>query len=846
MTTEKEKELLVNHVHELYRILDGDSLQTRVIVNRQLFFNESTGFGSFLCSFEQSEEIVNVAGVFLEKPEEHRTYKIIGEKQTYKGKPTIKSHHCELTFPETRFGNFKFLLSLNKLGRYSTALIEAFGEDAILRIISLEVKEMIKNPLLTSIYAKDPNFERILIEEKKAISDIFVKSLTLNQLIGLELSKSAARKLYELFGPSCFEVLKENPYVILESYEELGYDLVFCDKIAMKFGFKANDKNRLEYGIMHGLNVASQEGHVYMPKLEFIDLLKRELSVSIPNEKLHSLINNHSGDFDFEYFNDIYPVELDDIHQLINDRLNFVADANEKSIILYSPSLQVIEESLSEAIRKELVVEDSGRIYGKNLFEREKMLSTYIEERTPISQKPSARHIHPDQVKDVLKEWELENMQEKACVDFLKDSGGLYILVGPAGAGKTYTIKALIESYIKLYKSNERQVLLLAPTGRAAKRIEESTTYKASTIHRALGMDPINGWTINKNNPLNHKLVIVDEFSMVDTEIAYRLFDAIPEDTKIILVGDTKQLASVGPGNVLKDIIESKHVPVVELDVIKRQQDKSDIIENSVRVINKLPLFEGGKNKDAFVMFKQYNEQMQQAAMSSIRRIQDTMKLDIEQIQILIPQRKSKIGTYYFNHLIQEELNANEASTIIANQFSLYNSTKRKYEDIVTYFKIKDKVINVKNNYNAKWYDKDSMGNYHLDTTSSIVTNGEIGIIVDIVKGKKSNQDKFTNRIIVKVDDKFLFYDDDFDNLELAYAITVHKSQGSQWKAVIYMVSNSHRKMLTNNLMYTAMTRPSSFLVVIGDEKAINFGIENDIITKRYSTLKEYLTKAQS
>lgn len=838
-------EIYINYLSDLGRLVDGSKIISKVTIMKQLFFNEATGFGSFLSALEETEDRITMSGVFLDKPEPHRTYHVVGEKGSYQGRPQIRAQRCELVMPSTRVSNMMFIFSLQSISKYTAKLLEVYQHEAISKLANLPWEEIETNQEFQTYSQKEPDFFRSVSEERAYIIELFDKSNMLNKLVGLNLSKSASRKIYNLFGAKSFDKLQANPYIILEHYEDMGYDLAFCDNIAMKFNFKADDELRFEYGVLHGLNVSNQNGHVYMPKEEFIDLLMNELSVRIPEDQLHRLANEHSVDFQFNYFNASYPVSIGTIQQLLLDRANFANNAYEKTISIYVPERLLIEKALTASIQRNLAVEVDGRIYNKQLYEKECDLAKNILEHCQKAHN-RARNAHSEaSIKSVLNSYSLEKMQEKACIASLQGSGGLHCVIGPAGSGKTYVIKALIEAYIALNKKRPSDVLLMAPTGRAAKRIQESTQFPASTIHRALKMDPISGWMMNKQNPLGNSLVIIDEFSMVDTELAYRLFDAIKLGTKVVLVGDTNQLASVGPGNILKDILESQSVPVVELDVIKRQQEKSDIIENSVRILKKLPLYEGGKNKDAFVMFKSFNEQIQQATIASIHKIQINLSIDIEQVQVLIPQRRSRIGTYYFNHLIQAEVNTNPDSPVIANQFSVYNRTKKKYEELTTYFRIGDKVINVKNNYRAQWHDKNQFGDYVLDHDSTIVTNGEIGIIEEIIKAKRGSREKFTYRIVVRMDDKYIFFDDDFESLELAYAITVHKAQGSQWKAVIYVVSSSHKKMLTNNLMYTAMTRPSAFMAVIGDEKIINDGIQNDVVSTRYSTLKSYLTKTQ-
>lgn len=826
---------------DLYALKDGSQASSRVVVIKQLFYNETSGFGSYLCAMETTEEKVNISGVFLDKPEPLRTYWVRGERSTYQNRAQIKAHQFELTFPKTKLSNLFFFMSIPGMKRHAVKFVDAYGKKSVEAMMLKSSDELVDLESFRIYETHEPGFISVLKAEQESLKSMFAKSVMLSRLTGLNLSKTAARKIYSLFADASYEVLSENPYILLEHHDELGYDLSFCDTIAMQFGLKPNNKKRFRYGVIHAIIMASQMGHVYMPKEEFLVLLKKELTVNVPNEKLYALSVGNRSDFTYEYFNEEFVVKYSELKQLLDDRANFANDAHTRAITLYSPSDEEVIQAMKDAIRGNLVVEKNGRIYSRSLYEKEVVLARKIQEIMNHSSARSSFRQHPLNIERATDKFELEQQQKKACLEFLSEPGGLYVLTGPAGSGKTYVIKTLITAYMKLFKKPLSSVILMAPTGRAAKRIEESTGYAASTIHRALGMDEGKQWKINADNPLSQTLVLVDEFSMVDTEIGYRLFDAIKLGAKVILVGDIKQLSPVGPGNVLRDMIQSQKVPVVELDVIKRQQDQSDIIENSVRIVRKEPMYEGGKNKDAYILYRSYNDKVQQTLITSIRKIQENRGLNLEQIQILIAQRKSRIGTNYINHIVQGEFNCEEDSDVIANHFSVYDSTKRKYQDVVTYFRVGDKVINIKNNYQACWYDKNAYGEYIQDKTATIITNGEIGIVEDIVKPKRAYGEKFTRRIIVRIDNKYIFFDDDFDNLELAYAITVHKAQGSQWDACIFMVAGSHKKMLTNNLMYTAVTRPSGFLVVIGDERTINEGIANDIIEKRNTTLIEYL-----
>ncbi|MDD6728647.1 MAG: ATP-dependent RecD-like DNA helicase [Eubacteriales bacterium] len=395
---------------------------------------------------------------------------------------------------------------------------------------------------------------------------------------------------------------------------------------------------------------------------------------------------------------------------------------------------------------------------------------------------------------------------------------GILILTGGPGTGKTTTVKGIIA----LMKNRGLDVALAAPTGRAAKRMSELTGYEAKTIHRLLEVEYKEGaiepsFTHNLRNPLECDAVIVDELSMVDVTLFSALLDALPLHCRLIMVGDKNQLPPVGAGNVLADLIESGLIGVVSLDKIFRQAMESRIVSNAHRVVNgEMPVFDNSPDSDFFLL----NEDSRYTAPRKIvslvtSRIPAGYGFDsVKDIQVLCPSRKGEVGTENLNALLQEKLNPPSPE-----------KAQLKYKGYI--LRVGDKVMQIKNNYDVPWFKDNENGNG--------VFNGDIGILTNI--------DRANDIINVRFDDREAMYSfENANEIELAYAMTVHKSQGSEFDAVVLPVVSTPPKLSYRNLFYTALTRAKSLLVIVGNEGAIKAMVDNDKKSRRYSALVHFLS----
>ena len=516
------------------------------------------------------------------------------------------------------------------------------------------------------------------------------------------------------------------------------------------------------------------------------------------------------------------------------------------NLIKYEQDLLRVDiNNIEEAIiqmkaKEEIVLEDrpDGKewVYSKNFYEAEKNIAEKIVGLRNADNVKRIRTLREDLrvIEDNI-DIELSEKQREAIESI--NEHNVCIITGGPGTGKTTIIKAIIE----LYKKHGMKPVLCAPTGRAAKRMTETTGEDAKTLHRLLELAGMSDDTDNFNTnllvtPIDGDIIIVDEASMIDMFLMNYLLKAIYKGTKLVLVGDTDQLPSVGPGSILKDIIDSKQVQTITLNQIFRQAAKSKIIVNAHRV-NEGESFISGNVKetqideenielldDFFYINEANQEKIQQTIVSLCKgRLKKFGNYDFfSNIQVITPTKKGKLGTKELNVLLQKELNPEEV-----------DKDEKEFGEIK--FREQDRVMQTKNNYNLLW-EKDNDRTFRKELGNGIF-NGELGIIDRINKEEKTVRVKFD-------DGKIATYDNtDLDQLEHAYVITVHKSQGSEFDVVILVASQSAPMLLTRNLIYTAMTRAKKLLIVIGPQSVVSYMIQNNTTRQRNTGLTYKLEK---
>ena len=625
------------------------------------------------------------------------------------------------------------------------------------------------------------------ISKEKAleITEQFVANWEIWQIVGFldkfGIGPQSAEGVYKKLGEGALERISENPYILVDVASKVNFEKV--DRIAMEMGVEESNYKRIRSGIKYGLEKIGLNGNSCVL---YDNLIK--------------------------YEQDLLRVDINNIEEAI----------------------------IQMKAKEEIVLEDrpDGKewVYSKNFYEAEKNIAEKIVGLRNADNVKRIRTLREDLriIEDNI-DIELSEKQREAIESI--NEHNVCIITGGPGTGKTTIIKAIIE----LYKKHGMKPVLCAPTGRAAKRMTETTGEDAKTLHRLLELAGMSDDTDNFNTnllvtPIDGDIIIVDEASMIDMFLMNYLLKAIYKGTKLVLVGDTDQLPSVGPGSILKDIIDSKQVQTITLNQIFRQAAKSKIIVNAHRV-NEGENFISGNVKetqideenielldDFFYINEANQEKIQQTIVSLCKgRLKKFGNYDFfSNIQVITPTKKGKLGTKELNVLLQKELNPEEV-----------DKDEKEFGEIK--FREQDRVMQTKNNYNLLW-EKDNDRTFRKELGNGIF-NGELGIIDRINKEEKTVRVKFD-------DGKIATYDNtDLDQLEHAYAITVHKSQGSEFDVVILVASQSAPMLLTRNLIYTAMTRAKKLLIVIGPQSVVSYMIQNNTTRQRNTGLTYKLEK---
>ncbi|MCR5108729.1 MAG: ATP-dependent RecD-like DNA helicase [Lachnospiraceae bacterium] len=617
------------------------------------------------------------------------------------------------------------------------------------------------------------------ISEKKArdIAVLFMEKREMRRvLIYLQqygITNNMALKIYKRYDLETYRIISQNPYRLVEDIEGIGFKT--ADSIAARTGIRKNSEQRIRSGIVYTLNRGIQDGNVYLPKDE--------------------LIKNCAA---------ILEVDEDEIWTHV---MNLSMD---KKLVIRS-----WDDTTAVYI---------GRYYYMELMAARKLRDldiTCFEDGSGVERRLS-------RIEKDLK-IELETIQREAVKKAVMN--GLTVITGGPGTGKTTIIKAII----RYFEDEDMSIVLAAPTGRAAKRMSEVTGYEAGTIQRLLHLRPASesgndnsGYYYEKNedDPIEADVVIIDEMSMVDIALFTALLKATLPGTRLIMVGDSDQLPSVGPGSVLKDLIDSGCFECVRLNRIFRQEEQSDIVINAHRINAGLDIKLDNKSKDFFFLERDDINPILKNIVLLIRdKLPGFLGEDSLDIQVLTPMRKGMLGVESLNPILQKYLNPPDE-----------NKKEKEYGDTV--FREGDKVMQIKNDYQLTWVIRSKYG-IEIDKGEGIF-NGDTGTIVSI-------EDRF-ERLSVEYDGgRMVEYGfGNLDELELAYAITIHKSQGSQYPAIIMPVLNGPKLLFNRNLLYTGVTRASKCVVMIGSRKQIEHMIENVDETKRYTGLKERIKEIYS
>lgn len=720
--------------------------QIRGLVERVTFSSEEDGYSVLKVKIPGRRDLVTVVGSFVSVTP--------GEVLVMEGSWGVHSkfgeqfqaERYETTMPSTEVGIRKYLGSglIKGIGsKMADRIVDRFGA-ATLDVIENEPERLRE---VEGIGAYRLDRIRKAWEDQKDIREVMVFLRTHG------VSAAYAARIFKHYAKDSLEVVKENPYRLAMDVSGIGF--LTADRIAQSLGFAVDSPLRAEAGVLFVLHRASEEGHVCAPHEWLIDQCRELLEIP--------------------------PAVLED------------------AVVRLGADQRLVRESLPPAAAARFGADRAVYLRGYHTAETQaaKRLSQLQAYR------PLQRKLDPEEAVARLKNklpFKPAPLQVEAVKRALTDK--VVVITGGPGTGKTTLIRAILA----VYRDMHARVNLAAPTGRAAKRLSEATRHPAGTIHRMLEYSPAaGGFVRDEMKPLSADLIIVDETSMLDLLLMHYLLKAVPPHATLVLVGDADQLPSVGPGNVLKDIIDSGKFPVVRLNEVFRQARQSRIVVNAHLVQQgKFPKMETEREElqDFYFIPKEDPEEVCGLILKLCTdRIPRRFGLDpVEDIQVLSPMHRGAIGAQRLNTALQEALNPRGQSVQRGDRT----------------FRLHDKVMQIRNNY-----DKD-------------VFNGDLGRIAKI---------DFEEQVVeVNIDGRPVPYDfSELDELVLAYAVSIHKAQGSEYPAVVFPLLTQHYMMLRRNLLYTAITRARKLVVVVGSKKALAIAIRNNDTGRRFTLLRERL-----
>ena len=734
--------------------------QIKGYVAHIIFRNAANGYTVFELQGEKEEEITCVGtlqaldeGELLELTGEYIQHAVYGSQ--------FQVSSFRIVSPEDAAGMERYLASgaVKGIGASLAArIVKRFGKDTF-RIIEEEPERLAEIKGISERKAMDIAAQ---VEEKRGLREAMI------YLQKYGISNALAVRIYETYGGRLYSVLEENPYRLADDFDVIGFKK--ADELAARIGIHTDSDYRIRSGILYVLLQASGEGHVYLPK---------ELLVS------------------------------------------------RAAALLELPASAVQDQIPNLAMDKKLVVktqEGQTLCYAGSFYYMELACARMLQELNGKIEEPSLGPGGDERVRSRIEKlqaaegMELDELQKRAVLESIRSS--ILILTGGPGTGKTTTINMMI----RYFEGEGLDLFLAAPTGRAAKRMTEATGYEARTIHRMLelsGAVPEEGrrasFERNEENPLEADVIIVDEMSMVDISLFCSLLKAISPGTRLILVGDVNQLPSVGPGQVLHDLIASQAFPVVRLQKIFRQAGESDIVVNAHRINRGEEIRLDNKSRDFFFLERNSIPVIYKHMVQLIsEKLPPYVKASPFDIQVLTPMRKGNLGVETLNRVLQGQLNPPGES-------------KREVQLGDTLYREGDKVMQTKNDYQLEW---EVVSRYGIPIDRGVgVFNGDMGMIREIDESARS--------VVVEYDEhrRVTYSFQQMEEVELAYAITIHKSQGSEYPAVILPLMGGPRMLFNRNLLYTGVTRARDCVTILGNRQVVREMIANESEAKRYTSL---------
>ncbi len=721
------------------------------VIERITFHAEETGYTVARLQLPKAKELTTVVGNFA-NIQAGQTLKLQGHWREHpKYGPQFQVSHYHETKPATLTGIEKYFGSglIKGVGPVMAKRIVAHFQLETLAIIETESDRLIEVP---GIGKKRVKMIQRAWSEQKAIKEVMLF------LQGHGVSTVYAVKIYKHYGDDAIKVVTDNPYQLADDIFGIGF--LTADKIAQQVGIAPTSKFRYRAGILHSLAEAAEQGHCYLPQSELVKVAIAKLST----DEFEATETSVTG-----------------VINEMRDKTDVMGEVVENETLIFKPTFYHTECNLAEKLQVQSLVP---------LVVEQARVENWLERFT------ESRRLD-------LSEQQRGAVMDSACHKVM-------ILTGGPGTGKTFTTRTIVA----LWKAMGKQIGLAAPTGRAAQRLGEMTGLEAKTLHRLLEFDPSTmGFKRDEDNPLPFEAVIVDEASMLDLFLAHSLLKAIAPHTQLLLVGDIDQLPSVGPGNVLRDLIQSEQIPVIRLTQVFRQAQASAIIRHAHQINQGQypPLETISDQPNSDCLWHNGGTEPEHGVQLIGELLTDFIPRQgfnpRQQVQVLCPMQRGTIGTRNLNQVVQSLLNPPQPD-------------KAEVQRGTTLFRVGDRVLQLKNDYARE------------------VFNGDQGTITTI--------DKEEQELVITYGDRPVNYDfADLNEIGLAWAISIHKSQGSEYPVVILPLYMQHYLLLSRNLFYTGLTRAKQLAIVIGPQKAIGYVVRQQQDKRRYTRLQERLLDSE-
>ena len=814
---------------------EGDEVTLIYIPIREITYKDSSGFGVYYCENNDDVDVPPtfiMCGTFTDHLDLGQTYKSDGTITLRQGARQLSINNITKITPTTKHGIISFMRSLDGM-RFQADLIYDKFADKSLDVIKNTPEEILK--IIKGSYPEQVHGWKQQIDECKNNFGY------LSELIALGMKAAQAKKIYAEYGETALIKIQQDPYFLIGKIR--GYGFKKCDAIGREIGIPYNDPERLGTGILYTMQNLTVNGSTCMDIDTVISNSIKELSIRMTYREMLEALKHKQSTYTYKYGPHTYSIPMNIIKQdyMYYNAAQSAYDKNDARTVVVEVTEKEIRSALLSLQMADKITIENDMVFIKRYYDEEFNIAYYIQQINRNKIENSQFDIEAIVDKYCEKNGiSLEQRQREAVIEICKNTGGINIINGAAGCGKTFCIKVALTILEKLYrhKQNTFSKVIIAPTGKAAQVAFKATGIESHTIHRLLQYRPNEGFYYNAKNHLPYDCIVIDECSMLDTHLAYQLFSAIDSSTKVVMMGDTNQLPSVGAGNVFHDFIHSEKIKVTTLNVIKRQGTDSGIVINARHIINGEPVTTQKEQMDSIVIGVKDDAEYTNKIKKYCDKILETVS--IEELQILSPMKKGLTGTHYLNYLIQNLYNTNpDSNRFLKTKFDIKIDDETKVLEL--FFRVGDKVINTKNDYQMPWYYiKD--GTLYVNNQKSGITNGEVGTIVKMIEYRDKYGD-LNRKIIVKFEDKYIIYENDFENLELAYAITIHKSQGSEWAAVMVVLNKQHKSMIDRNLFYTGITRSKKMSIVISDSDTISYGVHNTRSVRRTTGLQERLNE---